>query len=75
MQCTVCKKQKAELQLKESKVWKKAKILMCQTCINEKKEPRGFIILAFHSGKDVKDYIKNHRYVGDEITGKELLGK
>lgn len=74
MQCTSCKKQKAELQAKESKLWLKTKILMCQTCLSEKKEPRAFIILAHRSGKDVTDYISKHRYVGAEITAKELMG-
>lgn len=74
MQCTSCKKQKAELQAKESKLWLKTKILMCTTCLAEKKEPRGFIILAYRSGKDVKEYIAKRRYCGEEITAKELMG-
>lgn len=74
MQCTSCKKQKAELHLKESKLWKKTKVLMCATCIGEKKEPRSFIILAYRSGTDVKEYIAKRRYCGEEITGKELMG-
>jgi hypothetical protein len=76
MECQSCGKQKAELHAKESKLWKKTKVLMCQTCINAKMEPRGFIILAGRMlGDDaIRDYIKHHRYHGAEITAKELLG-
>lgn len=74
MQCLSCKKQKAELHVKESKLFKKTKILMCQTCLSEKKEPKSFIILAYRSGVDVTDYIAKRRYCGEEITAKELMG-
>jgi hypothetical protein len=73
MQCTSCKKQKHELQLKPSKLWKKTEILICATCLSEKKEPRGFVILAHRSGVDVTEYIAKRRYCGDEITAAELM--
>jgi hypothetical protein len=76
MECQSCGKQKAELHAKESKLWKKTKILLCQTCINSKMEPRSFIILAGRIGGDetFREYIKHRRYCGPEITAKELLG-
>jgi protein-arginine kinase activator protein McsA len=76
MQCTSCGKQRAELLARESKLWQKSKILMCQTCIKAKMEPRGFIILhgRLNGAESVADYIKHRRYCGDEITAKELVG-
>lgn len=75
MECLCCGKQRAELVARESKLWAKNKILMCQTCIKEKKEPRGFIILygRLNGGESVVEYIKHHRYCGPEITAKELI--
>ena len=77
MNCQSCGKQRAELQVKESKLWKKTKVLMCQTCIKSKMEPRGFVILAYRTNGDKKlvaEIIKNRRYCGEEITAKELVG-
>lgn len=73
MECQSCGKQKAELLVRESKLWKKTKLLMCKTCIDKKMEPRGFVILAHRRGIDVTDYIKNKRYCGAEITAKQLM--
>jgi protein-arginine kinase activator protein McsA len=75
--CQSCGKQKAELHAKESKLWKKNKILMCKTCIQAKMEPRGFVILAYRMNENrelVAQIIKNRRYCGEEITAKELVG-
>lgn len=77
MNCQSCGKQKAELLAKESKLWKKTKILLCRTCIQAKMEPRGFVILAYRMDGDkklVSEIIKHRRYCGDEITAKELVG-
>jgi protein-arginine kinase activator protein McsA len=76
MQCTSCGKQRAELVAKESKLWQKTKILMCQTCIKGKMEPRGFVILhgRLNGAESVAEYIKHRRYCGEEITAKELVG-
>lgn len=48
---------------------------LCQTCIDSGYEPRWVIILAARSnGTDsVKNYIINKRYVGQTITGIEII--
>ena len=50
-------------------------LVMCQSCIDAKYEPRWIIILAARSvGSDaVKDYIINKRYIGRDITGVEII--
>lgn len=76
MECQSCGKQKAELKAKESKLWMKTKILLCQTCDKAKMEPRAFVILAgrMNGPTFVEDYIKHHRYCGEPILAKELIG-
>lgn len=75
MECLSCGKQRAELVARESKLWPKNKILVCQTCIKEKKEPRAYVILfgRLNGAEAVSDYIKHRRYCGDEITARELV--
>lgn len=75
MECQSCGKQKAELIAKDSKLWARAKVLLCKTCIGEKKEPREFIILAARMGIDVTDYVVNRRYCGEELLAVEVLLK
>jgi protein-arginine kinase activator protein McsA len=76
MECQCCGKQRAELHVKESKLWSKTKLLMCATCIKAKMEPRGVIILAGRKlgAEAISEYVKHHRYCGNEITAKELMG-
>jgi hypothetical protein len=48
-------------------------LLMCESCITSKFEPRWLIILAGRSnGADyVRDYVLKKRYVGNEISASE----
>lgn len=72
--CYSCKKSKNKLNLKRSNLFP-INLLMCETCIDKKVEPRWIIILAGRQlGSDaVKDYILKRRYEGAEISASELL--
>jgi hypothetical protein len=49
--------------------------MMCQTCIDNKFEPRWIVILAGRTyGVDkVRDFILKRRYVGKEIFATDLI--
>jgi hypothetical protein len=72
--CYSCNKSKNKLNLKKSNLFP-INLLMCETCINSKLEPRWLVILAGRQlGHDpIKDYIAKRRYVGEEITASEIL--
>lgn len=75
MKCQSCDKQKAELLPKKSTLLPGVNLLMCQSCLEGKYEPRWVIILAARQ-KDpsvVRDFIVKHRYVGKDISGSELI--
>lgn len=75
--CTVCDKQRAPGQIhqRESKIWKGAKMYICNVCEAAKKEPREYIIMVYRSGErgraKTREYILERRYDGPEITAKE----
>jgi hypothetical protein len=48
---------------------------MCQTCIDEKYEPRWVIILAGRQkgSEFVRDYIIKRRYFGKPISAEEII--
>lgn len=50
-------------------------LFLCQTCIDEKFEPRWVILIAGRQNghEHVKDFIQKKRYIGSEITASELL--
>ena len=72
--CYSCNKTKNKLSLKRS-VLVPINLLMCESCISSKFEPRWLIILTGRQmGADsVKDFVLKKRYVGLEITASELL--
>ena len=72
--CYSCSKTKNQLNAKRSSLLP-INLLMCETCITSKFEPRWLIILAGRStGADyVRDYVLKKRYVGNEISASELL--
>lgn len=80
MQCTSCRKPKYQLKQKKSKVLPGTPMYLCQECMDNKREPRGFLILAgrqaFDNGENGLDlisyWIKPQRYVGPPITLREL---
>lgn len=73
--CYSCDKQKANLHAKKSVLIPGVSLLLCQTCIDNKFEPRWTIILsARKNGPDfVRDFIIKHRYIGEEIKATELI--
>ncbi len=72
--CYSCNKTKNKLSVKKSALFQ-INLLMCETCVSSKFEPRWAIILAGRQfGADaVREFILKKRYVGDEISASELL--
>lgn len=72
--CYSCNKTKNKLNVKRSSLFP-INLLMCETCITSKYEPRWAIILSGRqNGADsVREFILKKRYVGDEISASELL--
>jgi hypothetical protein len=72
--CYSCSKNKNKLYVKKSSVLS-INLMLCESCINSKFEPRWAIILAGRSnGSDsVRELILKKRYLGNEISASELL--
>ena len=72
--CYSCNKTKNKLDVKKSSLLP-INLLMCESCISSKLEPRWVIILAGRSqGADhVKEFILKRRYIGNEVSASELL--
>jgi hypothetical protein len=75
MNCYSCGKQKNELTPCKSTLLDGVMILLCQTCIESKFEPRWVVVLAGRTyGSDhVRDFIVKRRYIGNEIFANELI--
>ena len=50
-------------------------LLMCETCISSKFEPRWVIILSGRQNgpESVREFVLKKKYVGDDISASELL--
>ena len=72
--CYSCNKSKNKLNLRKSTLMS-INLLMCETCISAKLEPRWLVIIAGRQfgSEFVRDYILKKRYLGDEISASELL--
>ena len=72
--CYSCNKSKNKLNVKRSTLFP-INLLMCETCISSKFEPRWAIILSGRqNGPDsVREIILKKRYVGNEISASELF--
>lgn len=72
--CACCQKPKYRLRARRSKLLN-AVLLLCDTCYDNKYEPRPAIILVGRrDGIDaVAEYIRNHRYVGEKILAEEFV--
>lgn len=72
--CYSCNKTKNKLNVKKSSLFQ-INLLMCETCINSRFEPRWAVILAGRQfGPDaVREIILKKRYIGNEISASELL--
>jgi hypothetical protein len=74
MICSSCKKQKHSVEPKRSGLLPSANLFMCPSCIEQKFEPRHVIVLVGREkGVDaIREYVVKRRYVGEEITAREL---
>ena len=72
--CYSCNKTKNKLNVRKS-ILIPINLLMCETCITSKFEPRWVVILAGRQlGSDeVKEFIIKKRYCGNDIAASELL--
>jgi hypothetical protein len=72
--CYCCNKSKNKLSVKKS-VLLPINLFMCESCLNDKLEPRWVVIIAGRqNGSDhVKEFILKKKYVGLEISASELL--
>jgi len=72
--CYSCNKNKNKLNLKKSSLLP-INLLICETCIDSKFEPRWIIILAGRQmgSEYVREFVVKKRYVGNEISASELL--
>lgn len=74
--CQSCDEPKQALKRVNSRIATEWSINLCHDCASNKFEPRYLLILAvrqFGMNKVVEDYIKNHKYVGKEISAKDIL--
>jgi hypothetical protein len=72
--CYSCNKSKNQLNARKSTLIP-INLLMCETCVSSKFEPRWVIILAGRQfGSDhVKEFVVKRRYIGEPILADELL--
>jgi hypothetical protein len=72
--CYSCNKSKNKLNAKRSSLLP-INLLMCESCINSKFEPRWVVILSGRqNGMDsVRDFVLKKRYLGNDIAASELI--
>jgi len=72
--CYSCNKNKNKLNLRKSNLLP-INLLVCETCITSKFEPRWVIILSGRQfgSEYVREFIVKKRYIGNEISASELL--
>jgi hypothetical protein len=72
--CYSCNKTKNKLSVRKS-ILIPINLLMCETCISSKFEPRWVIILSGRQlgPEAVKEFIIKKRYIGTDIAASELF--
>jgi hypothetical protein len=72
--CYCCNKTKNKLIARKSSLLS-INLLMCETCIVSKFEPRWVVILSGRQfgPETVREYVIKKRYCGNEISASELL--
>jgi hypothetical protein len=72
--CYSCNKTKNQLSVKKS-ILMPISLLMCETCVSSKYEPRWLVIVAGrqNGAESVREFILKKRYVGTDISASELL--
>lgn len=77
LKCTVCRRHRAHLRPRKSKLMPGMAMFLCNECFDGKKEPRFAVIMVARDPEQglavVRDYIRNHRYFGDKIKAEELV--
>ena len=75
MNCYSCNKQKNQVYPVNSALLKGTSLLLCQTCIDLKYEPRWVVVMAGRQfGPEyVKNYILGRKYVGKLILAEDLI--
>ena len=75
MTCSVCKRNRQNVTTKKSALMPGIDLILCNECLDNKREPRWMIIMAGRSGNTdkIKPYLRHHRYCGDKITAEEIL--
>ena len=72
--CYCCNKPKNKLNARKSALMP-INLLMCETCISSKFEPRWLIILTGRQlgAETVREFVTKKRYCGNDISAAELL--
>lgn len=72
--CYSCNKSKNQLSAKRSSLLP-VSLLMCESCVTSKLEPRWVVILAGRQNgpESVRDFVLKRKYIGVEISASELL--
>ena len=77
LRCTVCRRHRARLRPRKSKLMPGMAMFLCNECFEAKREPRFAVIMVARDPEQglvaVRDYIRNHRYFGDKIKAEELV--
>ena len=75
--CTVCRKHKAKLKPRKSKLISGMGMFLCSDCFDSKFEPRWAVILVARDKsrglEEVRTHIRNHLYYGEKISVEELV--
>jgi hypothetical protein len=74
--CQSCGKQKMSLRKIKSSLIETMELIMCNSCIAYKYEPRFIVILAARTigiGDSVRKVINDRRYIGESIPASDIL--
>lgn len=72
--CYSCNKTKNQLNVRKSSLLP-ISLLMCETCVASKFEPRWLVIIAGrqNGAEAVREFILKKKYIGTDISASELL--
>ena len=78
--CAVCRAPKFQLRRRKSVLIPGMQLFLCNDCFESKREPKFAIILRARelvqqgeSLKEVEAFLRDYRYVGDEIKATDLI--